>query len=82
MADKKNMEELIQEAKGFFETYKKEIGKSVREDKKVVFVDFEDLAEYSHEFAENLLNNPEEILQILETALDDIGLTKKARVDL
>lgn len=81
-AEKRDVEEFLQEAKRFFETYKREIGESIREDSKVILVDFEDLAEHSHSFAEDLLNSPEEILQILETALDDMGLIKKARVRL
>jgi len=82
MAEKKDTEELIQEAKSFFETYKKEIGESIREDSKVVIVDFEDLAEHNHQFAEDILNQPEDMLQYMENALDDIGLIKKARVRL
>jgi replicative DNA helicase Mcm len=80
--EKRDIEELIIEAKGFFETYKKEIGKSIREDKKVVQIDFNDLAEYSHGLSETLLISPEEIFQVLETALDDIGLIKNPRVRL
>jgi len=79
---KKETEDLITEAKGFFETYKKEIGKSVRDDKKVIQVDFEDLASYSHDLAQRLFTSPEELFQILETALEDIGLIKGARVRL
>ena len=41
MPEKRDTEELIQEAKGFFETYKKEIGKSIRQDKKFVQVNFD-----------------------------------------
>jgi replicative DNA helicase Mcm len=82
MEKKRELEELIQEAKGFFETYKKEIGQSIRADKKVIQIDFNDIAEFSHELAEELLNFPEEIFQILETALDDIGLLKNPRVRL
>jgi len=80
MAEKRETEERIAEAKRFFDTYRKEIGQSIREDKNVIIVDFQDLATFSHELAEELLNMPEEILQILETALDELGLIKKARV--
>jgi len=79
---KRELEEQILEAKGFFETYKKEIGQSIRDNKKIVKVNFQDLAKHSHIFAEELLSRPEEMLQILETALDDIGLIKKARIRL
>jgi replicative DNA helicase Mcm len=80
--EKREMEELLQEAKGFFETYKKEIGKSIRDDKNVVLINFEDLAEYSHILSEELLSYPEDIFQVLETALDDLGLIKNPRVRL
>jgi replicative DNA helicase Mcm len=80
MAEKRENEERIAEAKGFFDTYKKEIGQSIRENKRVIQVDFNDLAAFSHLLAEELLSSPEEILQILETALDDLGLIKNARV--
>ncbi len=82
MAPKRETEELIREAKSFLETYKKEIGQSVRQDKKVVHVDFQDLAENNHLFAEDLLNKPEDMLRVLETALDEIGIIKNARVRL
>jgi len=78
--EKRETEERIVEAKGFFDTYKKEIGQSIREDKRVIHVDFNDLAAFSHQLAEEVLSSPEEILSLLETALDDLGLIKKARV--
>lgn len=77
---KKNNEELVSEAKLFFETYKKEIGESVRRGKKVVFVNFGDLASNSPVLAEALIGNPEEILQILETALEETGIIKNPRI--
>jgi len=79
-AEKREMEERIAEAKRFFDTYKKEIGKSIREDRKVIIVDFNDLSSFSHQLAEEVISGPEEILQILESALDDLGLIKNARV--
>ena len=82
MEKKRELEEMITEAKGFFETYKKEIGQSVRADKKIIHINFKDIVEYSHLLAEELLAKPEEVFQILETALDDIGIIKKARVRL
>ena len=65
MPPKKGNEELIQEAKSFFKTYKKEIGESIRKGKKVVYVNFEDLSSDSPTLAEALIGNPEEILQLL-----------------
>ena len=77
---KRETEERINEAKQFFDTYRKEIGQSIREDKRVIIVDFNDLSSFSPQLAEELVNSPEEIVQILETALDDLGLIKGARV--
>jgi len=82
MAEKREMEERVAEAKRFFDTYRKEIGQSIREDKRVIQIDFNDLASFSHQLADELINSPEEIFQILETALDDLGLIKNARVRL
>jgi replicative DNA helicase Mcm len=75
-----NTEELIAEAKLFFDTYKKEIGESIRKGKKVIFVNFDDLSSNSPVLAEALIGNPEEILQLLETALEDTGLIKTPRI--
>jgi replicative DNA helicase Mcm len=77
---KKTNEELVAEAKLFFETYKKEIGESIRKGKKVVFANFEDLASSSPLLAEALIGNPNEVLQILETALEETGLIKGPRI--
>ncbi len=79
MAEKKT-EELIFEARSFFNTYKKEIGKSIREGKNVIYINFEDLSSFSHELAELLFVNPEEVFQVLEVALEESGLVKNPRV--
>ena len=55
MAEKRELEERIAEAKGFFDTYRKEIGQSIRADKNVIFVDFNDLVAFSHKLGEELL---------------------------
>ncbi len=73
-------EELISEAKLFFETYKKDIGESIRKGRKVVFVNFDDLASNSPVLAEALISNPEEVLQLLEVALEESGLIKTPRI--
>ena len=78
----KNTEELISEARLFFETYRKEIGDSVRKGRRTVFVDFEDIASNSPILAEALIGNPEEILQLIETSLEESGLLKNPRVRL
>jgi len=80
MDKKKSNEELIIEAKVFFNTYKKEVGESIRKGKKVIYVNFDDIASDSPVLAEALMGNPEEVLQILETALEETGLIKNPRV--
>jgi len=75
-----NNEELISESKLFFETYKKEIGESIRKGRKVVFINFEDLASNSPTLIEALISQPEEVLQLLEAALEDTGLIKNPRI--
>ena len=75
-------EELITEAKEFFEYYKPEIGKFAKEGKKAVQISFQDIASHSHELAESLLHQPEELLQVLELALEETGLMTNTRVRL
>ncbi len=79
---KKKHEELIQEAKSFFEANKREIGKSIRSGEKVVKLDFSLLSEYSPFLSEKLIESPEETLAILETSLDELGLVKDPRIRL
>ncbi|MEM3405748.1 MAG: minichromosome maintenance protein MCM [Candidatus Pacearchaeota archaeon] len=78
--EKKDIEDLIFEAKNFFEFYKREIGKKKKEGINVVYVDFNELASFSYELSENLIQNPEGTLQILEIALDELGLIEKPRI--
>ena len=78
----RNTEEIIIEAKGFFSTYKHEIGESIRRGKKVVFINFDDISSHSPILAEALISSPEEILQNLETALEETGLIKNPRIRL
>ncbi|PIN77618.1 AAA family ATPase [Candidatus Woesearchaeota archaeon CG10_big_fil_rev_8_21_14_0_10_34_12] len=80
MPEKLKTEDLIIEAKKFFDFYKKEVGKSIREGRKVIYLHFSDLSSFSHALGDSLLSNPEEIFQILELALDESGLVKDAKV--
>src|SRR3989338_5703702 len=82
MEKKIKTEEMLIEAKNFFNFYKKELGKYIRGGKKVVFISFQELSSFSHEFAENILSYPEEMLQILDAALEDLGLVSNPRVRL
>ena len=82
MEKKKRHEELLLEAKNFFNATKKEIGESIRSGEKIVFVNFLKLAEYSPALAENIEVAPEETIGILETALAEIGFGTSPRVRL
>lgn len=75
-------DDLIVEAKEFFEFHKKEIGKSAREGEKSIGVSFQDLATHSPPLTEILLQKPEETLQLLEVALEETNLITNARVRL
>ncbi len=74
------IEDLINDAKEFFESYKKEIGKFAKEGKKVIQVSFHDLSSFSHELSESLLHQPEDTLKLLEVALEETGLISGAKV--
>src|SRR3989338_7114456 len=77
---KKSNEELIIDAKEFFNNYKKDIGESIRKGKKVVFIDFNDLSSSSPSLTEDLIGNPEEVIQLLEIALEETGLITNPRI--
>ncbi len=79
---KSKNEELMIEAKGFFDFYRKELGESLRKGKSAIFIDFVKLLEYSNKLSEETLINPEESLQILELAIEESGLVENARVRL
>ncbi len=75
-------EDLLIEAKEFFTYYKKEIGKYAKKGKKSITVSFKEIADQYTTLADSLLYSPEDVLQILELALDELGLVTNARVRL
>lgn len=77
-----NQEELLIEAKNFFNSYKEEVGESIRKHKNVIYIDFMKLAETSVKLSNEILDNPEETLSIFELAVEDLGFVKNARVRL
>ncbi|MEI6849886.1 MAG: minichromosome maintenance protein MCM [archaeon] len=79
---KKRQEDLLLEAKNFFNAYKKEIGSSIRSGEKIVYLQFNNIAEHSPDLSQALLETPQQTLAILENALDDSGLVKDPRVRL
>lgn len=76
----KNREELVQEAKNFFEAYKKKIGESLRDKSKVIHLSFKDIVEHSPDFADKILKSPMETLPLLENALAEISTESNVRV--
>ena len=79
MDKKKRQEELILEAKNFFNSYKKEIGQSIRSKDKTIRINFSQLAEFSPPLSDRLIESPEETISIIETALEESGLVKTPR---
>jgi replicative DNA helicase Mcm len=77
-----NQEDLIMEAKSFFNTQKKELGSSAKQGNKIVKLNFEELAEQSPELAERIITKPEETVAILELALHETGIVADAKVRL
>jgi len=75
-------EDLIIEAKSFFDFYKKDIGDSLRKAAKVIYIDFMRLTEFSNKLSDEILGNPEEILRLLELAIEESGLVSDVRVRL
>ncbi len=79
---KSKNEELLIEAKNFFEFYKKEIGESIRKGRNAIYLDFTKLTEFSNKLAEEIIINPEETLGIVELAVEETGLVNNSRVRL
>ena len=79
---KSRSEDLIIEAKGFFDFYKKKLGDSIRKGGNVIYLDFMQLTEFSNRLSDEILANPEEVLQLVELAIEESGLAKNVRVRL
>ncbi len=75
-------EELIIEAKNFFDFHKKELGASMRKADNVIFLDFLKLTEFSNILSDEILSNPEETLRLVEQAIEESGLVSNVRVRL
>ncbi|MFH1608155.1 MAG: minichromosome maintenance protein MCM [archaeon] len=83
MEEKKpKTEDLIIEAKKFFEAYRKELGESLKKADNAIYLDFMKLTEFSNKLADEILSNPEETLSLIEVAVEESGLIKNARVRL
>ncbi len=75
-------EELLIEAKKFFDFHKKSLGDSLRKENNVIYLDFIELTEFSNNLSDEILKDPEETFQILEQAIEQLGLIENARVRL
>ncbi len=74
MSKEKRQEELILEAKQFFSKYKKEIRENINPGDKIVKLNFHDLAEFSPQLSDKVLDFPEETIVLLEIALEELGI--------
>ena len=72
----KSKEDLVLECKEYMNLNKKEIGKAVREGDNVFYINFKDLSKHSPQLTEALLDEPEEIIELLEVALEETALMK------
>jgi len=80
MDSKKKQEELLFEAKKFFDVNRKEVGESLRSGEKVIRISHLQLSEFSPELAEAVIKNPVDSLRILETALEESHFGKSPRI--
>jgi len=81
-SDKPKKEELIIEAKNFFDFHKKELGDSIRKGNNVIYLDFMKLTEFSSVLSDEVLSNPDETLRLVEQAIEQFGLVNDVRVRL
>ena len=79
---KSKNEELLIEAKNFFDFHKKELGDSLRKAGSVIYLDFMKLTEFSNKISDELMANPEETLRMIELAIEESGLVANVRVRL
>ncbi|MCW8965215.1 MAG: minichromosome maintenance protein MCM [Candidatus Pacearchaeota archaeon] len=75
-------EELLIDAKNFFDAHKRQMGDSLRSGDGVIFINFMDLTEFSNKLSDEILANPEETLRIIEQAIEQSGLISDVRVRL
>jgi len=78
LVKKKKQEELTNEAKGFFDAYKREL--LFRPGNNVILLSLQQIAEYSKDLSDSISDAPEPGIAILEDALEEQGLKEKARV--
>ena len=82
---KSKVEDIITEAKNFFEAYKKDFAPNLRMQGDIVnslYINFIKLAEFSNLLADEILHNPEDTLRMIEVAIGETGIIKNVRVRL
>jgi len=67
-----NQDDFLIDAKTFFESNRKQIGKVAKAGEKVVHIEFEDFSAHSPDLAEQLIDRPEETIQLLEVSLEEL----------
>jgi len=67
-----SQDDFLNDAKSFFESNREEIGKTIKQGVKVVGIDFDDFSAHSPSLAEHLIEKPEETIQLLEVALEEL----------
>lgn len=76
-----NQDEFLIEAKEFFEMNRQVVGELRKRGEAVVHVDFNEFSSHSPKLGENLIDRPEETVQLLELALEELEWApKNARV--
>ena len=70
-----NHNDFLSEAKEFFETNKKTFAEDIKSEDKVIHLDYTLLLDYSPELVDSLLESPEETLQLLEVAFEELEWT-------
>ena len=75
-------EELILEAKNFFDSHKQDFKEDIKKGRNVLYMDFMKLTEFSNKLSDEILANPEETLRLIELAIEESGLMKNVRARL
>ncbi len=65
-------DEFLSDAKEFFEINRRKFGKSLKGGEKSINIDFDEFSAHSPELAGNLIDRPEETVQLLEVALEEL----------
>jgi replicative DNA helicase Mcm len=79
--EKLNHEEMLIDSKDFFEANIKEFGEVKKRGEKVIKIKFEEFSGHSPNLSEKLIEKPEETINLLEQALEELSWApKRARI--